>query len=152
MAPLHEFFKLKPQALCRAYLSSAQNDLVTEEEEKVNLDAETYDPGSNFDTTNNRFQAPVAGFYLVTAQVTYNSIVADKVYGAFLKVNSTTKTYAFQSPSLVFAAPVPVTDILQLAADDYVYLYAYQESGVDTVDLLNQEIRTYMAIHFLSAS
>lgn len=152
MAPLHEFYKLSPQALCRAYLSSAQDDLVTDVDTKVTLDAENFDPGSYFDTVNNRFQAPVAGFYVVTAQVGFKNVVAANSYLAKLFVNATEVAASCAHLTVIATPLVQVSDIVQMAADDYLYLYAVSEAIPDTVDLINTTQATYMAVHLLSAS
>jgi len=152
MAPLHEYFKLSPQALCRAYLSSAQDDLAQDDNHLVTLDGESFDPGSYFNTTTYKFVAPIAGFYAVAGQVGFKNIVADKIYKARLKVEGTTTLFGIAHSGLNAYITPSFADIIQLAASDEVTLNAVHESGVDTVDLINDPDYTYLSIHLLSAS
>jgi len=97
---------------------------------KVQFDSEDFDTGSDFDsTTNNRFIAPVAGFYSFTATVTV-SVGAGDFYGVLLRKNGSTiangqgfVTY------FAFNSMFVVTTELQLAATDYIEVFFNNGSG-----------------------
>ena len=66
----------------RAYLSADQDNLVSGTATKVTLDTENYDLGGDF--ASDKFIAPRAGTYLVTANVRFKSLVADKLYTSLM--------------------------------------------------------------------
>ncbi len=63
-------------ALCRAYLSENQT-LVDSAETLVELDTESYDPDSVFDTTTHKITVPSDGYYLFTFQLYFTSTTAE---------------------------------------------------------------------------
>ena len=74
-----------------AYLSADQDLTASAEFARVNFDVQVYDNNDDWDPTNSRFTAPVAGEYVFGAAVRVDSIPADStqwVQGAF--VNATT--------------------------------------------------------------
>lgn len=98
---------------------------------KVSLSVENFDTGNNFDSvTNFRFTAPIAGFYFIQAQVglsasgmTSSSIAAQ---GAIYK-NGSLLINSSISPGNGSSTQVPrplMGSLLQLAANDYIELYA----------------------------
>lgn len=62
--------------LCRAYLSGEQ-ELADSNEYLIELDTESYDPQSVFDTANNRIVIPSDGYYLVVFQIYFSTTVAE---------------------------------------------------------------------------
>ena len=134
----------------RAYLSSAQDNIPDATWTKVTLDAETYDPGNNFNTTLNRFIAPVSGYYQVNGSVGWGALVTDKTWLTGIRVNGVGVTYGRAHSSHSGYLTVPASDIIHLNKDDYVELYCYQGSGEATADLLNSSPYTFMAVHLIS--
>jgi len=125
-------------AKASAYMGSNQLNLTSGSATKVVFDTENYDPGSNYDpTTNYRFTAPVDGFYLVDARITWlgSSLVVDKRYTMFIYKNGASVAWTFNHASLVTAISSQITEILELSAGNYIEIYARQDSGVDTVDI-----------------
>ena len=121
-----------------ARMGSSQLNLTSGSATKVVFDTENYDPGSNYDpATNYRFTAPVDGFYLIDARITWlgSSVVLDKRYTMFIYKNGGSVAWTFNHASLVTALSSQITEILSLSANDFIEIYARQDSGVDTVDL-----------------
>lgn len=142
------------QAKARAYRSVNQLNLTHAVWTKVLLDRKSYDPGSNFDTTTNRFTAPITGYYAACAHVlwTETTVIADKRYMIAIYANGDTwKVIHYAHASCVRSFSNMILDIIYLEAGDYVELMARQESGVNTVDISGvSNYTTYMSIHLLS--
>lgn len=121
-----------------AYMGSSQLNLTSGSATKVVFDTENYDPGSNYDpATNYRFTAPVDGYYLIDARITWlgSSVVLDKRYTMFIYKNGASVAWTFNHASLVTALSSQITEILSLSATNYIEIFARQDSGVNTVDL-----------------
>lgn len=141
---------IQTTAKARAYLSSDQLNIPNETGTPVQLNAETYDPGGNF--ASYEFTAPVPGYYLIRGQISYksSSVVADKRYGAFLRVNGASVTAAIAHSSHANTVSVPVMDIRYVAQGETIDLMAYHWAGVGTVDIYGQEWYTFLTIHLIS--
>jgi len=94
--PLHPMFS--------AYLGSAQDNLSTGNT-KILFDTERHDIGSNFNTTTNRFTAPVDGHYYLATELNLrdvnNTLIALEIIFSFVGVNNNT---ALHSPNDAFAS------------------------------------------------
>jgi hypothetical protein len=138
----------------RAYLSSAQADLVNTSATLVNLDAESYDIGSDFNTTTHLFTAPVTGYYDVKAQVHLSSVVVNKEYHLFIKRDSTDVLHNWNnSPAtlvnLIFS--MRIEDTIYCTAGQTLGLWVQSDSGGNTVDLYGTDPKfNYMSVHLLS--
>jgi len=132
----------------RAYLGAQQDNLVDGTWTKVLLDTESYDVGSDF--ANYKFTAPVTGYYLIVGQVVFTNVITDKLYAATIYKNGANTLQGYAHSSLAADTAVKVTDILYLAANDYMELYALSAAGVNTVDIKHDTKITYMSIHLLS--
>lgn len=90
---------------------------------KIAFDAESYDTGSNFDsTTNRRFTAPIAGFYYFKARL----LVLGSAENGKLQLYKNGSVYTTgnnNAASNYFGHEV--SDVIQLAAGDYVEVYYY---------------------------
>ncbi len=92
-------------------------------EGKVAFDAETFDTNSNFDsTTNNRYTAPVAGFYFFNAQIGFSSSV-NNAYALLYKNGSEIKSGGQIVATNVLGSTVSA--LLQLSASDYIEVYLF---------------------------
>ena len=149
---LEVILALQTTAKARAYLSTTQS-IAHATFTKILFDAESYDPGGNFDTANSRFVAPVAGMYMVAAaaRITDATLVADKNYGLHIYVNGERVLETWQQASTATRLTIFTFDIIQLNAGDYVEIYIYQDSG-GSVDLQADSLSTFVSIHLLSAS
>ena len=144
---------IKTDVKASAYLSANQENLTNNTWTKVTLDAENFDVGSDFDTTNSRFTAPVTGYYQVSAQVTWysSSAVADKRY--MIKIYKNGDTDLLMNTvhsSLASSLSNVISCLIYLSANDYIELWANQGSGVDTVDIYGGSKLTYMTVHLHS--
>ena len=136
---------------CRAYLASSQLNLVNGAWTQVQIATESYDVGSFFNTGTYRAVPNVAGYYLVTAQVTFLNLVADKRYSAAIYYNGATVTTAHtQTGGTTDYVTVQVSNIFYCnGTTDYIELYARSGSGGNTVDLDGAESSTFMCVHLL---
>lgn len=137
----------------RAYRGSTQSGVSTGVAAKVSLGAESYDPGSNFDsTTNYEFTAPVDGYYMCSFQVSYTTATTDdgKLYAAYLYKNSSLyKKDARHAGTASEFASAGGSDIVYLEQNDTVSLYAFHKRGSDA-DIAGGADTTHLTVHLLS--
>lgn len=137
-------------AKARAYRNTSTQTINNASFTKVQLNAESYDPGSNFDSaTNYRFTVPTTGYYAVTGVVLYNSTTTDKRYICAVYQNGAEIFENEAHASHANGLSVTTTDYVFLTASDYVELYTYHESGSSTT-VANGSQYTYLSIHLLS--
>lgn len=141
---------LNTQCKCKVYLGSAQDNIADATNVKVNLATEVYDVGGDFDTGNKRFVAPVSGYYLCNGAIGFSGVIADKTYQSLLYVNGTEVSYSMAHSSHTGSLRVPFSDIVYVAAGQYIELYARANAGASTVDLIAALASTYLNIHLLS--
>lgn len=95
---------------------------------KVAFNAETYDVGNCFDsTTNNRFTAPVAGYYHFSTAIAFDT-TAGSAYVVSLYKNGAEIIRLFQSEAdnvNAFTMTLGGSATLLLAQSDYVEVYVY---------------------------
>jgi hypothetical protein len=94
---------------------------------KLEMDAEVYDSDGKYDTSNYRFTPTVAGKYWVWGKFRYddNSDI-DSAIMAFYKNGSIfVKTTGFQT----YVTTIQMAYTIELDTDDYIEIYAYQNSG-----------------------
>lgn len=120
---------------------------------KVALDAELFDTGSNFDsTTNFRFTAPIAGFYLITGAATVNVGASILTQAALYKnglalIQGPVSVNTASGTSSVAAG---VTGYIQLAASDYIELWTFNTQG-SAPTLVGAAVNTYLHGALVSA-
>lgn len=107
-----------------AYRSAAWTN--TSADQKMLLDAEVFDTGSNFDAvTNNRFIAPVAGFYQINFSVSLQQ-ASGIGYGTYLNkngsINVASGAQVIATQTTAFSVNVPGTCMIQLSVSDYIEL------------------------------
>ena len=141
----------------RAYRNGDQLDIANNTYTKVQLNAETYDSGNNFDSsTDYRFVAPVAGYYAVSGAIAYGSCPPTGSMAALaaIYVNGTRVASGLNviTTNAIEQMGANISDIIYLAASNYVELYAYQYNtgGLGTVDILGGSHFTYLSVHLLS--
>lgn len=94
---------------------------------KVAFETETYDTNNNFDSaTNNRYVAPVAGFYQFNWRVSHNNAGAHRIVSVLFKNGA-----ALSRGSDITApfAGSSGSDLVQLAASDYVEIFALTQTA-----------------------
>lgn len=118
---------------------------------KVALDTESYDVNENFDsTTNYRYTAPVAGYYLVCASIRFETWVDQTRVGACVYKNGSIWNLTTSSNSGSSNNSITFNDVIYLAAADYLELYYYNDTGATTIDIEGGPGRTFMSVHLLS--
>lgn len=129
----------------RAYLSGSQSiphGVAT----IVELDAETYDTNSVFNTATHRFTATVADFYSILATVCWFPCNVPFTYEAQIYKNGAAVATGGQHAAEANGAMrVLAHDIIYLEIDDFIELYAYQNSGVAR-DVFGAENSTFLSI------
>jgi hypothetical protein len=113
-----------PQA--RAYRNGSQQNTTTGWK-KVQLNAESYDPGGRFDSaTNFRYLAPESGRYHVTGTLTFVSVSAQSDFSLALYKNGSIVTRFARQPLLAASSyTLSGSDIIELVAGDYLELWFY---------------------------
>ena len=113
----------------RIYLSS--NQAITQNvNTKVALDTVTFDIQGNFVSASNRYLAKEDGYYLVIGSVTYqqapdaNALIQSMIY----KNNAAVSIYSTNSSIGSGLFTIPIMDIIQLNAGDYIELFTYHNS------------------------
>ena len=95
---------------------------------KVPFDSESYDVGSDFDAvTNNRFTAPVSGYYIFTARM---STTATTRLLLILYKNGAAVSRGSDGGLPTGWYGSTLSDILYLAATDYIELWTYTPTGI----------------------
>lgn len=144
--------KLGVTVAARAYRSTTQS-ITSGAARKVQLDAENYDLGSDFDsTTNYRFVAPVSGYYQVNAAVTYSNITGGEqviiyIYKDGAEVAST-KCYV---PNTSDDPGASISDLVYCAANSYIELYTQCTSTKSLVASVPSS-QNYMSIYLVGAA
>lgn len=148
------------KVLARAYLSADQDNIATSGAGwyKINLNSESYDVGSDFDTSNNCFVVPVTGYYLTCGAIQFEEtdMSASAILGAAIYVDPLgAGSPAITQNGQIFVAHADTTTmalsvfgILYLTATDKVYLYGY--SSDTNVDIDGGEALTNMSIMLIS--
>ena len=89
---------------------------------KIQFATEDFDTNNNYDsTTNHRYTAPVAGFYYFSAMMNVSSNVSQII--SLYKNNSEIRRGAQVGTNAAWGTQV--SDLIQLAASDYVEVFAY---------------------------
>jgi hypothetical protein len=97
---------------------------------KITFDTENADINSDFDLSNNKFIAPVAGKYLLQAYLTFSTMGAGAGIGLlWYKEGSVYRTGYHQSTEINITHSLSSTVIFNLAALDEIEIYAFQGSG-----------------------
>lgn len=89
---------------------------------KITLDQTSFNTGSNFNTSTNRFTAPVAGRYLFTAAVQFTGAVGQP-HSAIVINGTALEPWLDWGASVLTAAFQ--SRVVNLAANDYVELFTY---------------------------
>ena len=122
--------------MCRAYLNASQTNVTDASYTKVLLNAEDFDIGGNFDTTNSRFVAPVNGYYQINGYVGFTEVIANKRYASVIYVNGASARFASMSNGSDTGNLYISNSVLAyVAAGQYVELYAWLSVGANTVDV-----------------
>ena len=135
----------------RAYLTTTDQAIATSSETKVTLNTESYDVDGEFDsTTNYRFTATVAGYYQVNATLIWTDTDHAFTQSARIKKNTTIIVYSYNQ-GIATTAHISnnLSDIVYLAATDYLELFAWHNKGSNSNVMAGAD-RSFMSIHRLS--
>lgn len=145
------FGNLKNPYKARAYLPTAvQADLTDNTATLVDLTAESYDPNSNFDTTNKKYVVPVTGYYFIHGKIRFTQVIADKNYQCLIYNNGSAIVYTSAHSSNTNGMTADSFAIRYLTANDEIQLYALANVGANTVDIWYGDSNTYLEIILLS--
>jgi len=134
----------------RAYRDTSAQSIAASTNVKVELNAESYDEQGEFDSsTNYRFTATKAGYYLVCAAIEYAGMDDGVRYKASIYKNGTEVARNYQRAGGTGSQAVTISDIVYLAAGDYLELWTKHESS-GAQDISYGSALTFMAIHKLS--
>ena len=146
-------YVVKTPIRCKAYLGTDQDDIANATWVTVNLDTETFDTGSDFNTTTHQYTTPVAGYYMVCGSVYMHDLTADKRYGVAVYNVTDSKDEAlaiYDVSDGTTTKTLPCVSISYIGASKALDLRAYQESGGALVDIGADALYTSMCIHLLS--
>ena len=98
---------------------------------KVYIDGTRFNHGGHYDTTNNRFVAPVDGAYQFNASVNCYFISPGYQLRAFLFVNGSSYAVgdSFHSANNSHDLVASVSHVIYLSANDYVEVWSYSDDG-----------------------
>lgn len=143
---------VKTKIGARVYLSADQLNIVNATATKILFNTEDWDFGNDFDAvTNNRFVAPVSGYYYISASLCYTAMITNRLHYIKVYKNGTGGTLLlqdFRDIALGSGATIitKASDIIYLAANDYIEVFAYHLSGVDSVDIDANKYNTFLSV------
>lgn len=120
---------------------------------KVTFDTELFDTNSNFDSvTNNRFIAPINGFYYFNTAVQIAFGGTDNYYVEFAKNGGAIKRLAeISTGANSGVVAIGGSGLLQLSANDYVEVFVTNAGGTNRA-LTTGSASTYFEGYLLSAT
>ena len=97
---------------------------------KITWETENYDVGGGFDLSNNRFIAPIAGKYFMSAYLTLGTMVAGAGIGLMWYKNGSIFRHGHhQSTEINITIAMSCSTTFNLAANDYIEIFAFHGSG-----------------------
>lgn len=139
---------LHPTSSARAYLNAAQAHTPTGTWVVLGLNAENWDLGSEFNTGTYRFTATVSGYYQVNGGIDFASNSVG-FRGIGFHKNGVGWSYgSFHNATSGSGTRLGYSDAIFLAADDYVQLVGYQNSGAN-LNFVTGTALTHMSVHRL---
>jgi len=135
----------------RAYGTATQTGVADATYTQVNLVAESYDPGSAFDTTNKKYVAPVTGYYQVAHNIYWTDVHDGCAYISAVYVGGAIVSLAMaHAATAALDSTAGGSDIIYLTAGQEVKLYGAWYGLDDTSDIYAGSAYTFLAIHLLS--
>ncbi len=98
------------------------------------------------DTGNYRIFPGVAGLYIITAQVCFLQILADKKYEVLVRISGSTKANSYGQSSLASNLSVPTCCLRWLSNSDYVELFVRSLQGDNDADVTGGEGKTFLFV------
>jgi hypothetical protein len=143
------------QPAFRAYQAVQQTNLPGSYND-ISMTGETFDQGGDFNTTTSVFTAPVAGKYLLTAQVSMYSMVNNTWYlcqilGSNTTIQQSLSTDHWNSSSDASqAVSMLTTGLVDMDANDTAYVRIYQYTGGGVMDTQAHSNYTYFSGHLVA--
>lgn len=135
---------------CSAYMSGDQSvPTYVDTYTKAAFDSVLFDELDEWNTTDHKFTAINAGYYLVSANGCINSLPDGDYWTVYIRKNDAGAAYCHNEVGGTVTPRYNVTKILYLEAGDDVKLWVRQNSG-GTLLLDSAARNTYMTIHRLS--
>jgi len=132
---------------CKAYRNAAFNVTGGGGAEKLILDTESYDTGSDWDTTNGRFTAPVTGYYQVNANLALLNAGDAGFSELSIYVNGAPYSHARSISASAGGDPVVnCSDLVYITAGQYIEMYV---DTLNTSAITTGATATYMSIYFV---
>ena len=131
----------------RAHVTGGHQIALSDVPTKCQLAHEDYDTLEEFNTANYRFTATTAGYYLITGVVTIDTGVytADDTFTIYIYKDGASYSLLRQIISdNNIDVSLEITDIIYLAATNYIELYASQSDAVASGEIKADE--TFLAI------
>lgn len=135
---------------CRAYLSSSQS-ITNDSWTKVNFDTESFDLGSDYDTSNYRFTAPVSGYYQVSIAYEWDNTEVTGLYGAIYVNGSEYASIQVRQPTVNKDIGTHISTLVYCASGQYIEGYAYN-AGTVAKNIVSSNTRTFMTIHLVGTA
>ncbi len=135
----------------RAYLSASQN-ITSSVYTKVAFNVENFDTTSAYDTTNNRFNPQVAGYYNITYGIRFDvtSGATTAVVGTIYK-NGTRNSLNFLDRTGQKDSTITSSDTVYLnGTTDYVEIYCLIIGTSPFVEYLDSDNTSYFSAHLVS--
>jgi len=133
----------------RAYLVGSQDDIVNGAYRDVQLNAETYDSGNNFNIVTYTFTTPVPGWYHIDAAIQMHDCVVGQTYYGAVEYDG-----GIVFEKILVAATTwhhfNISDKIYCAAAKTIKLQVKHTDVGDTLDITGGSPYTYMSIHLLS--
>ncbi len=126
----------------RAYMGASQT-ISTASATKLNFNTESYDTGSNYDTSNYRFTPTTAGKYLITASIRLSGSVTATNCQLYLYKNGSVYNRSTQGFNGDSSPMLTNTDTVEMnGSSDYIEIYFYHNVG-SNLDVSGSVQNTY---------
>jgi hypothetical protein len=142
-------------SIARAYLSADQTSFPDGVWTKINLNAESFDIGGNFDVSNYRYVIPVTGYYQVSWEIMFtNAGSVITIAQSAVYVNGTLYSVGGKmvaATGQINAGGLPGSSIIYGVIGQYIELYGYLDtSDSSTSTIASAAYRTNMSINLVS--